>query len=183
MSSVIENELSGWVWSMWQDEVCISDALIRSKEYRLQRELNISVPSELCTNHDISNVWLFKFERRNHFKSYRCHGDEGGADEEAIQREPPVLLQHLSSFCVNDVFNADEFGLFYRQLPNTTIGPSRLRGRKKRKDGLKFLTCCQGDGTERLLSLVVGYSRRPGCFRRHNVALDGIEYCNRKKLG
>ena len=115
---------------MWLDEVCISDTLIRRKAQRLQRELNLSVPSASCTNLDFSNGWLFKFKRRNQFKSYRCHGEEGAVDEEAIQRELPVLLQRLSSFCVNDVFDADEFALFYRQPTKTTIGPSRLRGRK-----------------------------------------------------
>ena len=124
------------------------------------------MPSESRTNLDFSNGWLFKFKRRNHFKSYRCHGEEGAVDEEAIQRELPVLLQLLSSFCVNDVFNADEFALFYRQPPNTTIGPSRLRGRKKRKDRVTFLACCNGDGTVRLPPLVIGYSRHPRCFQR-----------------
>lgn len=112
---------------------------------------------------DLSDGRLFQFKRRNHFKPYRCHGEQGGADEEGMQCELPVLFRRLSSFNVNEVFSADEFDFFYRQLSSTSIAPS-LRERKKRKDRVKFLACSDGDGTERLPPLVIEYSRRPRCF-------------------
>ena len=57
-----------------------------------------------------SNGWLESFKRRNIFKNYKCHSEDGDADETAIENELPVLRARLSAFTVDDIFNADEFG-------------------------------------------------------------------------
>ena len=66
-----------------------------------------------------------------------------------------MLVERLKSFCINDIFNADEFGVFFKQPPNSVVGPGRLSGRKKKKDRVTFLACSNSDGTERLPLLVI----------------------------
>lgn len=70
---------------------------------------------------------------------YRSHGENGDVDEDAIREEVPLLHTLLPAFHENDIFNADEFGLFYRQAPNTSIGPRWLLGKKVKKDRITFL--------------------------------------------
>ena len=66
--------------------------------------------------------------------------------------------------------------VFYKLPPNSTIGPARLRGRKKRKERVTFLACCNASGTERLPLFVVGRAQHPRCFNGRNVAGEGYEY-------
>ena len=104
---------------------------------------------------------------------YRSHGEDGAANELAIQNELLSLRFRLSHYQRKDVFNSDEFGLFYNMPPTTTIGPGRLRGKKKVKQRATFLACCNADGTERYPLLVVGNAR---CFQGCDVANDGLVY-------
>ncbi len=111
-----------------------------------------------------SNGWLHGFKRRNNFKSYGSHSEEGDADREAAEAQLPMLRQLAAAYRVNDIFNADEFGLFYNRPTQTTIGPAPLLGRKQVKNRITVLACTNGDGTDRLSPLVLGRSRRPHCF-------------------
>jgi hypothetical protein len=68
------------------------------------------------------------------------------------------------------VYNADEFGLFFRQLPDQTL---RLREEEKQASGFKQckkritgLVTCNSDGTHKPKLLLVGHAQRPRCFRQ-----------------
>ena len=89
----------------------------------------------------------------------------------------PILLQRLSMISPRDIFNADEFGLFFQLPPTKTIGPGCLGERKKKKkDRATFLACVNADGSERLPPLVIGRSQHPRSFSGREVAGAGILY-------
>ncbi len=48
------------------------------------------------------------------------------------------IQQKLSKYATNDIWNAEEYGLFYNLLPRSTIGPTRLPGRKNRSNAQPF---------------------------------------------
>ena len=54
------------------------------------------------------------------------HGEGVYGDESVVSQELPFLHQKTSQYALNDIFNADEFGLFYQAAPIRTIGPARL---------------------------------------------------------
>ena len=128
-----------------------------------------------------SNGWISKFEKRNNFKAYKSHGESGDADEEAIRNAMPSLRATLSMYRLNDIFNADEYVLFYTEAPNITIGPGPLKGNKKRKDRITFLVCANVDGTERLPPLVIGRSKNPQSFDGQERSEHGFDYHHSKK--
>lgn len=66
---------------------------------------------------------------------------------------------------------------FYQLAPTTIVGPSRLRGRKKRKESANFLACADYTGTDRRPQLVLGKSRNPRCFENRDLASGGLRYC------
>ena len=113
---------------------------------------------------NLSNGWLHKFKKRNSLKRYRLHGEYGDLNVEGIISELPKLRKRLSEYSINDVFNADEFGLFFKLAPHSSIGPSRLAGRKKKKEQLTLTAGVHGDGTEKLPLVFIGKSRMPNCF-------------------
>ncbi len=72
---------------MFTREVFVSDALIQEKAKNIQSMMNYRLPHENQLHLRFSNGWLYKFKKRNKFKMYRSHGEDGDADEAAIMRE------------------------------------------------------------------------------------------------
>ncbi|CAF4641859.1 unnamed protein product, partial [Rotaria magnacalcarata] len=66
----------------------------------------------------------------------------------------------LDGFNENDVFNADETGLFYRATPDRSLVLSNeeCKGGKKSKERLTVLLYSNLTGTEKLKPVVIGKS-------------------------
>lgn len=70
-------------------------------------------------------------------------------------------LQH------DQIYNADESGLFWRVLPNKTLAHSNEKsapGRKISKERITFMPCANASGSHKLRLLVVGKSAKPRAF-------------------
>ena len=86
-------------------------------------------------------------------------GESESVDEDAVANETPILRTLLSAYYPSDQFNADEFALFYRPPPSTTIGPKRITGpkkKKKKKESLTLPACVNADGSEMMLPMAIG---------------------------
>ena len=163
-----------WVWEMSSKNICITDDSICEKAKRVQENLNsILIPENRTT--------LSFSKGRKKFKWYKSHGESGDECECLIQEELPILRTLLSVYDDRDIFNADEFGLCYRMESDTTIGPKRLLGKKKRKDRITVLASANADGSERVTPLVVGPSRSPRSFSGKTAAELGFYYRHNKK--
>ncbi|GBL99789.1 Tigger transposable element-derived protein 4 [Araneus ventricosus] len=124
-----------------------------------------------------SNGWLECFTDR-HCLSFRTICREAAAVEgEAIEDwKNSVLKDILSRFDASDVFNLDETGLFYRLLPDKTLSfmGEKCTSGKASKQRLTLLFGANMSGNEKLKPLVIGKSKRPGCFK--NVKSLPVEY-------
>ena len=71
----------------------------------------------------------------------------------------------LSSYKFEDIYNADEFGLFYQALSNKTLHlkSERCVGGKHSKIRLTGMAASNAVG-EKLPMFVIGKSARPRCF-------------------
>ncbi|CDS02221.1 hypothetical protein [Sporisorium scitamineum] len=83
-----------------------------------------------------SNGWLEKFCNRHSFKLQVAHGESGSIQQDIIDKELPALKLLIQQYHPDDVFNADETGLFYNMPPNKTIGFFPASGLKKNKAGI-----------------------------------------------
>lgn len=86
----------------------------------------------------------------------------------------------LSNFKLEDIFNADEFGLFYQCLPDKTyhLKGEKCSGGKKSKVRITGMAAASAKG-EKLPMLVIGKSKNPRCFK--NVKHLPCEYKSQKK--
>ena len=180
-SLAIENEMVMWIWEMYRKNVFLNDDVILAKAHRVQQRFNASLPPPSRTSLQFSRGWLSRFKKRNNFRRYRSHGESANVDSSAVEAELPLLRTLLSAFSLRDQFNCDEFALFYNQAPNSTVGPGRLPGHKKRKDRLTFMACVNADGSERVPPLVVGRARKPRCFSGREGRDLGYDYTHAKK--
>ena len=176
MNNEIEQALSQWVWELWHMNVFVTDSIIKAKARKLWQAINIDAGDRSKYGTRFSNGWLYRFKKRNLFKSYTAHGESGDADVAAAEAELPILRSLVRYYGERNVYNADEFGLWYRQIPTRSIGPARLRGRKQNKDRITFLVCGNADGTERTPPLVIGRATMPKCFGGRTGTELGFQY-------
>ena len=93
-------------------------------------------------------------------------GEENSVPEKAI--EPwisSILPDLLKKYKPEDVYNADETGLFYKLQPDRTLAfkGEKCSGGKKPKDCLTILVCVSMAG-EKVPPLVIGKAKKPRCF-------------------
>ena len=95
-------------------------------------------------------------------------GEEGSVSEEMLHdwtsRQLPDLLEKFSP---DDIFNADETGLFWKCLPDKyfSLQGARCSGGKRSKDRIIVLVCANMSGSEKLHLLVIGRFAKPRCFK------------------
>ena len=78
--------------------------------------------------------------------------------KELIEREHLTLEQ---------LYNCDETGLYYRMLPAKTLASRSEReasGMKKMKERVTLMTCLNASGMHKMPLVVVGKSANPRCF-------------------
>ena len=77
------------------------------------------------------------------------------------------------------IYNADETGLFWRVLPDKTLAGSREKdapGVKKSKDRVTLLCCANATGTHKLKPVLIGKYKKPRCFKRVDTNAFPVHY-------
>ena len=94
--------------------------------------------------------------------------------------EQTTLPTILSKYDLNQIYNADEFGLFYRAQPNKSLHLKNENcvGGKHSKLGLTVLTAANAVG-EKLPLFVIGKSKKPRFFK--HIKHLPCRYCSQKK--
>ena len=100
--------------------------------------------------------------------SFKTVSGESNActDELVAPWERTTLPTILSKYDLNQIYNADEFGLFYRAQPNKSLHLKNENcvGGKHSKLRLAGLTAANAVG-EKLPLFVIGKSKKPRCFK------------------
>lgn len=86
----------------------------------------------------------------------------------------------LKGYAPGDVFNADEFGLFFNTMRNKSLSfkEETFYGGKLSKERLTVLLCASSDGTEKLSPLVISKSAKQRYFE--NVRCFSCEYSSQR---
>ena len=177
----LENALYKWLCEMNNNGVLLSGEVIKIKAQRLLDHANMHLSEDEKLSMKFSKGWLERFKKRHSLRFRRVHGEAQSADTDAIRDEMPRILEIVNSFAEKDVWNADEFGLFFRQPPSWTLASGAVSGCKKEKNRLTFLACCNKDGSEKMPLMVIGNAERPRAFKKHTGQQLGLDYhFNRK---
>ena len=122
-----------------------------------------------------SDGWLEKAMRRNDYVKVKLHGEAASMTDEEVEAVMNPFRKELSDLidkheCSPDtVYNADQSGLFYQKLPNSTyVKKSKtkdIKGTKGMKDKtrLTMMICTAASGS-RLPIAIVGKPKKPKCF-------------------
>jgi hypothetical protein len=141
-------------------------------------------------NFKASDGWLQLFKRRHSIVFKSVQGEAADVDIEGLKAwQQDVLQKEISKFKEDDVYNADESGLFWHLLPNRTLafkgtvqilvwkkkmkefpGEPCTSG-KKSKERITMLVCANSSGTEKKPIFIVCKAANPRCFKNKVVPL------------
>lgn len=176
----LENKLYEWFLKQRDRNCPMNGPVIRAKAKDLFVKL---YPEKNANDFCASDGWFQKFKRRFGIRFLKICGEILSSDTSDITSfihrfRAKVTEMQLTN---EQLYNADESGLFFRLLPDKTYVAACEKtapGRKIRKERISFLLCSNAEGTNKVKPLVIGKSKKPRCFAGFNNPLD---YANSKK--
>lgn len=119
----------------------------------------------------VSSKYVRLFVKWNDLKSTRLHGEVGSVDRASKAAAMDRVREITSHYDPEYIFNMDETGLFFRQLPKTSyVEPGEkktVRGVKgmKAKDRITVIVATNATGYFKIPLSVIGKAKKPKCFR------------------
>ncbi|XP_069168674.1 jerky protein homolog [Procambarus clarkii] len=157
-----------WEWYKQRREVTekpVAGWLLVEKAREFHQAMKIT---QKCV---YSDGWLRSFKTRHGIRFIKVHGERQsadivGADEYVSKFAEMVQEQNLSP---EQIYNADETGLYWRMLPTETMAHSGeddpSGGYKQNKQRISLLCCANAAGTHKLKLLVIGISKNPRALK------------------
>ena len=113
------------------------------------------------------------------------HGEKLSADKDAADKFVSSFRKYVKdkNLSMDQIFNCDETGLYFRLLPDQTLAGSfekSASGRKKSKDRVTINACSNASGTIMLPLHLIGKSKCPRCFKGMNMSLLPLKYSGQK---
>lgn len=177
----LEDALYKWICTHSNRGVIINSEIICIEAGRLMSEVNKLLPPTNQLKLKFSKGWIERFKKRYGLRFRRVHGEALSADNDAVSHQMPRIERIVMTFANKDVWNADEFGLYYRQPSGWTLCKRAVSGHKKEKSRLTFLACCNSDGSEKMPLMIIGHAERPRPFGRKYGRDLGFDYHFNKK--
>ena len=118
-----------------------------------------------------SNGFLERFKSKYGISFKVLCGESAAISPEMTKDWYQTTLPELvANFPSQNIFNCDEFGLFYKATPAKTyaLKKEKCHGGKHAKDRITIIAGANMAGTEKLPLLVIGKSKKPRCFKGIN---------------
>ena len=118
-----------------------------------------------------SHGWIQSLLRGYGLHLKHLQGESGSVDPEKARVAMEQFRPQVADVPPALIYNMDETGLFYAQLPNTVFATALeskdLHGCKQMTDKkrLTFIMCVSADGLHKLPPTCIGKAVRPVCFR------------------
>lgn len=158
---ILELILAEWIRRVRASRAKISLSLpvIQAKAKGIFHLLKNHPDTSLSSKHSNSDEfkasprWFYGFLERHGINKKNLHGEAGSIPLEEINRVRAKYQLFLRQFPLEDIFNADEFGLFYRSGPSVTYSPgsNAESGLKESKERITVLAACSALGEKKCL--------------------------------
>jgi len=157
----VEEALLRWFSQARSRQLPVSGPLLMEKANSLAEGLGL-------TDFKTTVGWLERWKERNNIKFKKQHGEKQDADDWGAERwVTEVLPDIIKDYEPQDIFNADETGLYWRAIPDGTLSfkNADAAGSKVPKERVTLLLACNMHGSENLEPLTIGKSKNPRCFK------------------
>lgn len=121
-----------------------------------------------------SDGWLQNFRRRFGIRHLTISGEKASAKVKLVDPFKKKLNNHIKELGLKreQLYNADETGLFWRMLPNKTYVSANEKtapGTKIEKQRFTAMFCANATGDHKLKCLVIGKANKPRSFKNSEV--------------
>lgn len=156
----IEDAVFKWFLAARSASVPVSGLIIQEKANYYADKLGI-------TDFKASNGWLDRWKARFNVAFKTISGEAKSCTPDMIAHWKETHIPTiLSRYQLKDIFNGDEFGLFYQAVPK---GSMELKGEKcvgGKHSKVRITGMCAANAVgEKLPLLVIGKSKNPRCFK------------------
>lgn len=163
----MEKQLYKWFEFQRSKQCPLTADMIKAKAKEIFRKL---YPEKDDSAFVASNGWFNRFKHRHGIRFLTVSGEKLSADLSSITPFIHRLRAKMQAMGITEeqLYNADESGLYYRLLPNKTFVAANEKnapGRKTPKERVTFMLCANSDGSHKLKTLVIGKSKNPRCFK------------------
>lgn len=119
-----------------------------------------------------SRSWIERFKKRNCIAGGKIVGESASVDMNVVNNWLTTVWPDLcKNYDSDNIFNADETGLFYKLTPDKTLKfqGERCAGGKLSKVRITVLVTANMSGTEKRKLFVIGKSVNPRCFKNKTL--------------
>lgn len=164
---VVETAVIRWITNAKEKNAPLSGPLVKEKA----EEFALKLGKE---DFKATDGWFSRLKKREGLQQKILHGDGQSGDftstQKWLQTEWPKIREVYSD---EDIWNANESGIFYRALPDSTLTFNRdfKKGSKRTKERFTALFCCSMSGEKKRI-LVIGRFKKPRCFKGISLPVD-----------
>ena len=148
-----------WFKNARSNNIPVSGNIIKEKAISLSKSLDLA-------DFKASEGWLDKWKQRHNVTFKTVSGEENSVTPEMTASWSETYLPTiLSRYELKDIYNEDEFGLFYQALPDKSFYFIGNRCSSGKHSKIRFTGLAAGSATgEKLPLFVIGKSAKPRCF-------------------
>lgn len=133
-----------------------------------------------------SQGWLFRFKTRHGIRQLDIQGESLSGDLTAATLFNDEFNSFLSKLNLSpdQVYNADESGLFWKMLPSKTLAAQSEKsapGHKSSKERLTIMTCSNATGSHKIKLTVIGKAKKPRSFKGTEMKYLPCDYYHHPK--
>lgn len=149
--------------------------LSRSLQWKQQRNL-----ATLSSRRQAAGFTRFK--ERNNLSQHKLCCESADVQEATVYSWKERLGSIISGYAMQDIWNMDETGCFYRALPDKSLSEKakKCKGGKRSKERLTIAFFVSATG-ERRKSVVIGKYANPRCLKNINKDDLPCQYLNQQK--
>lgn len=132
-----------------------------------------------------SRGWLSRFKTRHGIRELTLEGEKLSGDSESadlFKKEFQRIIDR-HGFMPDQVYNADESGLYWKCLPSKTLASSAEKsapGHKSSKERITIMCCANASGEHKLKLLCVGKAKNPRSFKGTEMKHFPVHYYHNK---
>ena len=129
-----------------------------------------------------STGFRWRFCNRFEINSLAITGEKPSADHVSADEFVQSFGELTADYTLNQIFNCDETGLYYKMLPGRTLTTTHNdpSGAKKAKERMTINACSNVTGSIKLPLLFIGKAKNPRCFRMIDQATLPVVYRNQR---
>lgn len=168
----MEKALYRWFLEQREKNYPINGLMMKAKAKSLHSQIK-----ENPSGFNASDGWLQRFKTRYGVRFIKIAGEKLSSQPELVDPFKKKLQQKVDELglTTDQLYNADETGLFWKLLPEKTYVSSLEKnapGRKTDKQRITFLACTNATGLHKLKPLVIGKAKNPRSFKNFNCPVD-----------